>query len=155
MDLEDAGGNAAERHEQLPHGVGVAGTTQPRKINALFILRSKSKIIPQKRREFEDEVWLHRAQDAVSREEIKRLRQKQRETGMSECDYFLEECCCGASRAGAGASSCCPSFLVRCCRCGAGAEAEAANGGGGGNGDADESNGGRDDCAFVQGSRQI
>ena len=103
-------------------------------------------------------MWLHRAQDAVSREEIKRLRQKQRETGMSECDYFLEECCCGASRAGGGASSCCPSFLVRCCRCGAaGAEAEAAaaNGGGGGNGDADESNGGRDDCAFVQGSRQI
>ena len=42
-------------------------------------------------------------QDAVSREEIKRLRQKQRETGMSECDYFLEECCCGAKGA-----SCCP-----------------------------------------------
>ena len=43
--------------------------------------------------EFEDEV---RLQDAVSREETKRKRQKQRETGMSECDYFLEECCCGA-----------------------------------------------------------
>ena len=37
-----------------------------------------------------------RLQDAVSREETKRKRQKQRETGMSECDYFLEECCCGA-----------------------------------------------------------
>ena len=95
-------------------------------------------------------MWLHRAQDAVSREEIKRLRQKQRETGMSECDYFLEECCCGA-RAGA---SCCPSF-VRCCRCGGGEAEAAANGGGGGNGEADESNGGRDDCAFIQGSRQI
>ena len=98
-------------------------------------------------------MWLHRAQDAVSREEIKRLRQKQRETGMSECDYFLEECCCGARGA-----SCCPSFLS-CCRCGAGAEAEAAAAnGGGGNGDADDnggSNGGRDDCAFVQGSRHI
>ena len=93
-------------------------------------------------------MWLHRAQDAVSREEIKRLRQKQRETGMSECDYFLEECCCGA-RAGA---SCCPSF-VRCCRCGGGEAEAAANGGG--NGDGDESNGGRDDCAFIQGSRQI
>ena len=97
-------------------------------------------------------MWLHRAQDAVSREEIKRLRQKQRETGMSECDYFLEECCCGASRA--GGASCCPS-LVRCCRCGVGEAEAAANGGGSGNGEADESNGGRDDCAFVQGSRQI
>ena len=30
MDLEDAGGNAAERDEQLPHGVGVAGIPRPR-----------------------------------------------------------------------------------------------------------------------------
>ena len=90
-----------------------------------------------------------RLQDAVSREEIKRLRQKQRETGMSECDYFLEECCCGAKGA-----SCCPSFSSCCGE--AAAAAAAANGSNSGGEEEEGGNGGnsgRDDCAFVQGRR--
>ena len=92
--------------------------------------------------EFEDEAWL---QDAVSREEIKRLRQKQRETGMSECDYFLEECCCGARGA-----SCCPSFST-CCSSGGG----ESNGSNNGEDDGNGGNGGRDNCAFIQGRNVI
>jgi len=83
-------------------------------------------------------------QDAVSREETKRKRQKQRETGMSECDYFLEECCCGAKGA-----SCCPSFMS-CCSCCEEAAANGSNQGGEDEGGANGGNGGRDNCAFVQ-----
>ena len=82
----------------------------------------------------------------MSREEIKRLRQKQRETGMSECDYFLEECCCGASGA-----SCCPGLMGNSSNDVAAAPYGDDEGGGnnGGNG------GGRDNCAFAQGRSRI
>ena len=81
----------------------------------------------------------------MSREEIKRLRQKQRETGMSECDYFLEECCCGASGA-----SCCPGLVGNSSNDIAAAPYGDDEGGGGGN-NGGNNGGGRDNCAFVQG----